>query len=426
MGRIPNNNTSKKQVLDSLTDAICRGEYILVLGADVLLKEEYGNGNSTVYIEEEFNKEYPYSFPTIDDRKREMKKFLAEGSWTYDLEEVSGDLIQLIKTRCFRVILTTTYDSYIEAVMREIYGEELRVMNFHKSKDRGIIFDEKSEYDEIPPTLYYAFGKANSDELCDYTYSENDKIKLISQWLGVNAPNNLIAYLKTKKILAIGCKFDDWHFRFFWYCLRQDFGCMMGDVAISLEEGDSSDKKLSSYLKQIGVKDRGNSREFIRELSFLLQNNQLYQEFQDRLRIGQIFISYASEDFHTTYQIATTLCEYGYKVWFDNVRLDGGDVYDRRIKDAIKQCTVFIPILSKQTKQDISKNEWRYYKDEEWVQIKDNKNAQIIPITISGFNIATDRDLLPDFFTTTSAINSTFNWTDGSKEKLISSLKKHA
>ena len=234
MGRIPNNNVSDRQVLGSLVDDICRGEYVLVLGADVVLKEEYGGGNSTIYIEEEFDKEHKNPFPTIDDRKREIMKFLGRGSWIYDQEEVSKDLINLIETKCFRLILTTTYDGYIEAVMKKVYGNELRVMNFHKSTDKGIIFDDKTEYGEIPPTLYYAFGKASSDEINDYTYSENDKIKLISQWLGVNSPNNLIAYLKSKKILAVGCKFDDWHFRFFWYCLRQDFGCMKGDVAISL------------------------------------------------------------------------------------------------------------------------------------------------------------------------------------------------
>lgn len=426
MGRIPNNNISKKQVLDSLTDAICKGEYVLVLGADVVLKEEYGGGNSTLYIEEEFNKEHTAPFPTIDDRKREIMKFLGEGSWNYDLEEVSEDLIQLIRTKCFRVVLTTTYDAYIEAVMKDTYGEELRVLNFHKSKDRSIIFDEKSEYDVIPPTLYYAFGKAGSDDISDYTYSENDKIKLISQWLGVNSPNNLISYLKSKKILAIGCKFDDWHFRFFWYCLRQDFGCMRGDVAISLQEGDASDRKLSGYLERIGVRNRGNSREFMRELGIHLQNNYIYQELRERLSVGQIFISYASEDFRIVYQIASTLWEAGYKVWFDNDKLCGGDGYDKRIESAINGCTVFVPVLSRQTKQDIIEHKYRYYKDEEWVKIKDNKKAKIIPITIYGFNIATDRDLLPESFTVQSAINSSINWTEESKENLINSLRKYS
>ena len=244
--------------------------------------------------------------------------------------------------------------------------------------------------------------------------------------MGVNSPNNLISYLKSKKILAIGCKFDDWHFRLFWYCLRQDFGCMRGDVAISLEEGDASDRKLSGYLERIGVRDRGNSREFMRELGVHLQNNNLYQELRERLSIGQIFISYASEDFFIVYQIASTLWEAGYKVWFDNDKLCGGDGYDKRIESAINGCTVFIPVLSRQTKQDIIEHKYRYYKDEEWVKIKDNKNAKIIPVTIYGFNIAKDRDLLPDFFTVQSAISSSINWTEESKENLINSLRKYS
>ena len=83
-------------------------------------------------------------------------------------------------------------------------------------------------------------------------------------------------------------------------------------------------------------------------------------------------------------------------------------------------------MLSRQTKQDIIEHKYRYYKDEEWVKIKDNKKAKIIPITIYGFNIATDRDLLPESFTVQSAINSSINWTEESRENLINSLRKYS
>ena len=429
MGRIPNNNRVRvEQSIDKLIYDIYKGEYVLVLGSDVVLKEEYGNGNSTNYIESEFDAEYLELCQTIEHRKREIHKYLQK-DWEYDVNEISEDLVRLIKTKCFRFILTTTYDGYIETIMREVYGEDLRVLNFKDVRDRNIIFDFKTEYGNIPPTLFYAFGKAGSINNVDYTYSENDKIKLISDWLGNNSPKKLIGYLQKKKILAVGCKFDDWHFRFFWYCLRQDFGHMVGDVAISLQDDNDSDKKLLRYLAQNDITDRGNSRAFLKNLSEELQYNSAYAEIRNKLNFGDIFISYAHEDFPIAYQICTVLLEQGYNVWFDvdlkrdennNIHLNPGNDYDARIRNAITQCKVFMPILSKQIRDDLKEEKWRYYKDVEWEIIKDNKLATIIPLTIYGFDKNQDLHLLPEIFT-----NKHFaDWTEGGRDSLINEINK--
>jgi hypothetical protein len=313
--------------------------------------------------------------------------------------------------------------------MREVYGEELRVLNFKDDRDKNVIFDSKSEYGNIHPTLFYVFGKAGSKDNIDFVYSENDKIKLISQWLGNNSPQKLVEYLKKKKILAVGCKFDDWHFRFFWYCLRQDFGYMVGDVAISLQDDDDSDKKLLNYLNQNNITNRGNSREFLKNLSKELQYNSAYGEIRNKLTFGGIFISYAHEDFPIAYQICTVLLEQGYNVWFDvdlkrdennNIHLNPGNDYDSRILNAINQCKVFIPILSKQIRDDLKEEKWRYYKDVEWKIIKDNTFATIIPLTIYGFDKNQDLHLLPEIFT-----NKHFaDWTEGGRDSLINELRK--
>lgn len=444
MGRIPNNNRKNRvrveQSIDKLIYDIYKGEYVLVLGSDVVLKEEYGGGNSTTYIESEFDKE-PLVCQTIEHRKREIYKYLQEDeegeegkcSWKYDLNEISEDLVRLIETKCFRIILTTTYDAYIETIMKEVYekgaGEKVEVLNFRDPMDKNFIFNSKTEYGNIPPILFYAFGKAGSKHKNDYTYSENDKIKLISDWLGNNSPKNLIDYLKNKKILAIGCKFDDWHFRFFWYCLRQDFGHMVGDVAISLQDDNDSDKKLLKYLDQNDITDRGNSRAFLKKLSEELQYNSAYDEIRKKLKFGDIFISYAHEDFPIAYQICTVLLEQGYNVWFDvdlkrdennNIHLNPGNDYDTRILNAINQCKVFIPILSKQIRDDLKEEKWRYYKDVEWEIIKDNKLATIIPLTIYGFDKNQDLHLLPEIFT-----NKHFaDWTEGGRDSLINEINK--
>ena len=37
-----------------------------------------------------------------------------------------------------------------------------------------------------------------------------------------NAPSNFLKNIRPKGVVSLGCKFDDWLFRFFWYILRKD------------------------------------------------------------------------------------------------------------------------------------------------------------------------------------------------------------
>lgn len=421
MGRIVNNNRSEDNSR-TLTDLCCdiyEGEYVLVLGGDVVLKPEYAGGNSHDYIIGEFRKEYPGNDLTSSPKqnKNRIRAFLQD-AWKYDIEEVSDDLVSLLSTRCFRIVLTTTFDAYIETVLRRIYGDELRVMNIYDPSDANA-FVSASEFNSIPPTLYYVFGKAESKY--DYVFSENDAIKVISRWMSKDAPRGLINYLNSKRILAIGCKFDDWYFRFFWFCLRQDVENLEGDVAISLQTDISeSDKKLAEYLKRINVGNKGNARNFIKEISCQLNDpaKNVYEKYRSKLRSGGVFISYASEDFYVVCQIYSVLASAGINVWFDKHSLAGGDHYDPRILNAIAECKVFIPILSRQTGYDIDNGVWRYYKDIEWQAVEDNKQCRILPMTLYGFDIRTKGGVLPVSFKSVTVLN----WAEKGKEGILDAV----
>ena len=100
--------------------------------------------------------------------------------------------------------------------------------------------------------------------------------------------------------------------------------------------------------------------------------------------------------------------------------MNPGNDYDARIRNAITKCKVFIPILSKQIRDDLNEKKWRYYKDVEWEIIKDNKLATIIPLTIYGFDKNQDLHLLSEIFT-----NKHFaDWTEEGRESLINELSK--
>jgi TolB-like protein/Tfp pilus assembly protein PilF len=59
-----------------------------------------------------------------------------------------------------------------------------------------------------------------------------------------------------------------------------------------------------------------------------------------------VFVSYASEDAEAAQRIAGALEAAGIRVWFDRSELRGGDEWDRRIRDQIRACRLFVPILS--------------------------------------------------------------------------------
>ena len=61
---------------------------------------------------------------------------------------------------------------------------------------------------------------------------------------------------------------------------------------------------------------------------------------------GAVFLSYASQDAVAARRICDVLRAAGVEVWFDQSELRGGDAWDAKIRKQIKECTLFIPVIS--------------------------------------------------------------------------------
>src|ERR1700727_140315 len=75
-----------------------------------------------------------------------------------------------------------------------------------------------------------------------------------------------------------------------------------------------------------------------------------------------VFLSYASEDAEAARRICETLRAGGIEVWFDQSELRGGDAWDQKIRQQIRDCALFIPVISAntQTRQEgYFRLEWR-------------------------------------------------------------------
>src|SRR3954447_14146568 len=62
-----------------------------------------------------------------------------------------------------------------------------------------------------------------------------------------------------------------------------------------------------------------------------------------------VFLSYASQDADAARKICEALRAAGVEVWFDQSELRGGDAWDAKIRKQIKDCALFVPIISANT-----------------------------------------------------------------------------
>jgi hypothetical protein len=62
-----------------------------------------------------------------------------------------------------------------------------------------------------------------------------------------------------------------------------------------------------------------------------------------------IFLSYASQDADAAQRVCDALRTAGLEVWFDQSELRGGDAWDAAIRKQVKECALFVPLISANT-----------------------------------------------------------------------------
>jgi len=64
---------------------------------------------------------------------------------------------------------------------------------------------------------------------------------------------------------------------------------------------------------------------------------------------GAVFLSYASQDAEAARRICEALRAADVEVWFDQSQLRGGDLWDQKIRREVRDCELFIPVISAHT-----------------------------------------------------------------------------
>jgi hypothetical protein len=402
---------TKKFIKDVLND-----KYALVIGNEIILDSKIEpTGDVHQYllrkVNENSNVQYEnYHEIALDKNERinPVRRLIEDGDIRFKAEDVSKDLMALLETRLFTSVLTTTTDGFLEAAMRKIWGCELRVVNIYdketvdelqkalKTCRRGKKYNQ--------PTLIYVFGKLDVDDLAKrYIKTDADAILLIEKWMrmDVESNNEMLDFIRSKRLLALGCKYDNWYFRFFWYVLtgvnkssEENNYDGMGEVAFSLDKDDKTEGKLMQFLDRTDICILGDARSFINNITKTLTEDSddapFRQQVVESRRRGGIFISYCSKDALAACQLFFRLCEKKYDVWLDNARLYGGDNYESEIADAISAAKVIITVLSPHVAEDLKRGDTEHYYNKEWRMAQQFNDKTIMPLAINGYNWRSD------------------------------------
>ena len=98
---------------------------------------------------------------------------------------------------------------------------------------------------------------------------------------------------------------------------------------------------------------------------------------------GAVFLSYAREDADAAKRVAEALRAFGVEVWFDQNELRGGDTWDTNIRNQIKSCALFIPLVSACTEERSEgyfRREWKLAVDR--THDMAGSRAFIVPVVI--------------------------------------------
>lgn len=395
-----------------LIEKIKKEEVVLVLGDElstlnvngkqVLLREYLLDHLIEALNDEEtdtskfLTREEIRSFSDISyDYKRERWQKIKSDPYTETKEILSDISPQLYDTDAlkkllsidkFKTILTTSFDDIAFSVLKDIYGENNVVKLGYIKKTNGE--DISSKYGKR--IVYHLFGQPNSEQH-SYVLTEDDLLEFIHFWMDQNyRPKQLSNLISDKYILVIGCSYPDWLFRFFFHSLKYTDTVKNSYTDNGLLADRDLDEELVSFLRRMETSVHEDALNFIDELhkrwhedvpGDVEQNNENVEEYE-------AFISYASEDYEIASDIYNTFKEMGLNVWFDKKDLEGGDKYERLIKEKINKIRTFIPIISPST--DINeggrffRKEWKWAKDAEESHFGTEDNF-IRPILIDGY-----------------------------------------
>ena len=313
-------------------------------------------------------------------------------------------LTDLLGTKRFPFVITTSFTPVVEEAMRAVWGD-VAVLNFNSdpqnsSQEKG--GDIRTPADLQKPTVYYMFGKyCNVPER--FVVTDSDMMKFCSKWIkGDGVPKNLTEALKKKYLLILGNNYSDWLFRFIWYGLRSTTSEMKSDVVVD----DRVEESFKEFLERLETFFQEDPSTFISSIKEEMEARSAASRPSEERYDTDVFISYSRSDSILAERLKSSLEAQGLSVWFDKESIKTEN-WEQAIERGIRRTRLFLPILTSNVEQEaIVPHEYR----SEWtiaasLASKMGGRTFIIPFVEKGFDFYNALTDLPKAF---SDINATW------------------
>ena len=264
-------------------------------------------------------------------------------------------LLKLAAIKPFRLFVTTTFDSFLARALDQKRGAGTRVIAYSPEHRRDL---EPDSLTAAGATVYHLLGKLSATP--NFAVTQWDLVEFFHGLQSeTRRPPLLLDELSRRSLLIIGSSLGGWLARFFMRLAKGDR--TQGPVATDFvaDAHMTSDSGLVLFLRRFnrGVEIfEGSPVEFVNEL-----HRRWLEIHPDgasppvTLRrprastLGAVFLSYASEDRVAVEKIRNAMESKGIDVFFDKDSLEGGDLWEPKLRRMIRECSVFMPVLSRNT-----------------------------------------------------------------------------
>ena len=317
-------------------------------------------------------------------------------------------LLQLAGIRDLNLYVSLCTDNLLaQAINAARFGgrAETRELSFNPSES-GDLPDGSRDV----PLVYGLFGRISV--LPKYVVAEEDELEWVTALqIPEKRPERLFDELGRNHLLYLGCWFPDWLARFI---LRTTKNCKLsaerGFSEYLIDADAQSNTPLVAFLTNFSHETQVLP---VDPVAFVAELAERWQQRQgsgtaarapepgpmpETMPPGSLFISYASEDRPAALRLAAELQAAGLPVGLDRQQLDWGSDYTARIRLAIQQCSLFVPVLSRtaEKRTGFFRKEWAWASERN-LDFTGSSLAFLCPLVIDDTPVVTSNEIPPAF-----------------------------
>jgi hypothetical protein len=247
-----------------------------------------------------------------------------------------------------------------------------------------------------------------------YAVTQEDFVEFFhSLQSGTRQPPLLFDELNRQSLLILGNRFSGWLARFFMRMPKRQRLSAGGksDYVVDAEVSNDGNQVLflKNFSKATKIYRSGGVLQFVRELHSRWRERHpegagvaTPSTSSPQLEPGAVFLSYASGDAVAAEKLKLGLEGVGVDVFFDREQLEPGNDWEAKLRRSIHQCSLFLPIISRQTltpERRFFRIEWNLAIEEAQKASFSDDEAFLVPVVIDDTKI--DDPAIPPKFRAT-------------------------